>query len=88
MANKEFHPVVLYSEDAQRIYEALVLSGNEELALKVGRKSKRTKLDKKYVSALNLYDEGTFNVDDNPVVSKGKDGAYVMVWQWISRDEI
>lgn len=88
MPTQEFHPVVLYSEDTQRIYEALVLSGNEELASKVEQKSKRTKMDKKYVSALRLFDQSLFDVDDSPVVSKGKDGAYVMVWQWISKDEI
>jgi hypothetical protein len=88
MSQNHFHPVVLYSEDAKQVYDALVSSGHNDLALKIATKAKRTKTDKKYADAVRLWDEGDFDIDDEPVVSRGEDGAYVIVWQWIYKNAI
>lgn len=88
MSENYFHPVILYSEDAKAVHDALLAAGHFDLALKIAKKSKRSKTDLKYTSALRLWDEGRFDVDDEPVVSRGEDGAYVMVWQWIYNEEI
>lgn len=88
MSENYFHPVILYSEDTKAIHDALVTSGHSDLALKISKKSKRSKIDLKYMGALRLWDEGRFDVDDEPIVSRGEDGAYVMVWQWIYKEEI
>jgi len=89
MSENHFHPVILYSEDAKAVHDALVSCGHSDLALKIAKKAKRSKTDWKYINALRLWNEGSFDVDDEPVVSKGDDdGAYVMVWQWIYRDAI
>lgn len=88
MSQNDFHPIVLYSEDVKSIYNALVFSGSNELALEIAKKSKRTKADKRYVAAVKLWDDGAFDIDDDPVVSRGEDGAYVLVWQWVNKNEI
>jgi len=88
MSANHFHPVILYSEEAKAVHDALVFCGHSDLALEIAKKSKRSKTDQKYINALRLRDEGTVDVDDDPVVSRGEDGAYVMVWQWIHKEEI
>ncbi len=88
MSETHFHPVILYSEDAKTIHDALVASGYHDLALKILKKSKRSQTDLRYISTLRLWDGETFDIDDEPVVARGRDGAYVMVWQWIYRKDI
>ena len=88
MSENHFHPVILYSADTKAVHDALFASGYSDLALKIAEKSKRSKTDLKYTGALRLWDEGRFDVDDEPIVSKGEDGAYVMVWQWIYKEEM
>lgn len=88
MSENSFHPVVLYCEDLKQIHDALVSSGHNDLAVRIATKAKRTKIDKKYADAIRLWEDGTFDVDDEPVISKGDDCAYVMVWRWLSKNEI
>lgn len=39
-------------------------------------------------AARNLHlDECVWDHDDEPIVSRGDDGAYVQVWRWISNEE-
>jgi len=88
MPNTPFAPVILYSEDAQAVHDALLTSGHSELADLISQKAQRTETDRAYASALELWDDGEFEVDENPIVSSSKDGAFVMVWQWLGSDEI
>lgn len=88
MFEDHFHSVILYSKDAKAIHDALVSSGHTDLAATIIKKSKRSKSDRKYVDALCLWDEDAFDLDDDPIVSRGEDGAFVMVWQWVYKDEI
>ena len=88
MSENHFHSVILYSKDAKVIFEALKSSGHADLAATILEKSKRSKIDSKYVKALCLWDEDNFDMDDDPIVSRGEDGAFVMVWQWIYKEEI
>lgn len=49
-------------------------------------RSQRTDTDRKYANALELREEGTFEMDDAPVVSASENGAFVMVWQWVDAE--
>jgi hypothetical protein len=84
---EKYHSVFLAPEDAEAICQALATSGHLELAEKLADKAKRSETELRYASALKLWDQDTFDIDDHPVVSSGKDGAYVMIWQWITNDE-
>lgn len=87
MLPKVFHPVLLYSADTTAVHAALLSSGYYDLAKKIAEKSKRSKTDRKYIDAIKLWDDATFDIDDEPVVSRGEEGAYVMVWQWVDENE-
>lgn len=88
MPQQKFHPVFLSPDDSEAIFLALTKSGHNELAHKIADKARRSKMDRKYAAAVGIWDEGTFDIDDDPVVSQGEGGAFVMVWQWVDKDEI
>ncbi len=88
MLGNDFHSVILYSEDVKSIYNALVSSGHSELASKVLKKSRRTKADKRYIDAALFEGDSEHEYDNDPVVSKANDGAYVMAWKWINKIDI
>jgi hypothetical protein len=81
-----FAPVILYSEDAKAVHDALISSGHLELANIISERAQRTDSDRRYANALELPEEGTFEMDDTPVVSSSEDGAFVMVWQWVDAE--
>lgn len=39
-------------------------------------------------AARRLYNDGTVTIDEQTVVSESDDGAYVMGWVWINKDEV
>jgi hypothetical protein len=84
----DFAPVILYSQDAEAIYNALLASGYTDLAEKVRAKAGRSRLDIMYAEHVDCGCDGDFDVDDNPVIAQGATGAYVMVWRWVGKDEI
>lgn len=89
MANPDhFSPVLLYSDHAKAVHDALISSGHLELAEIISERAQRTESDRRYANALELLEEWTFEMDDTPVVSSSEDGAFVMVWQWVDKDEI
>lgn len=83
-----FSPVILYSDDARAVHDALMSSGHGELAEKIRRKAFRSRLDRMYADLVNVCDENIFEADDEPVISQGPEGAYVMVWHWVYKDTI
>lgn len=88
LSPEKYCSVFLAPEDAEEICHALSISGHHELAEKIATKAMRSEIQRHYASEIRLLDQGTFDIDDHPVVSEGKDGAYVMVWQWIAKDEL
>lgn len=86
--NSHFAPVILYSDDAKAVHDALLTSGNAELAQIIRDKAKRSRLDKIYADSVNISNDGTYDIDAEPIISQGADGAFVMVWQWVDKDEI
>jgi hypothetical protein len=83
-----FAPVILYSEDAEAVHDALVASGHTDLARKIRLKANRSRLDKMYAEHVVCGSDDEFDHDDEPVISQGASGAYVMVWRWVSKDDI
>jgi hypothetical protein len=86
--SNHFAPVILYSEDAKAVHDALLASGHSELAQKIRLKANRTRLDKMYAEHVVCGSDDEFDNDDEPVISQGASGAYVMVWRWVYKDEI
>ncbi len=86
MSHITFHPAYLSGSDAGKIHRALVESGHAELADIISERAQRTESDHRYANALELLEEGTFEVDDEPVVSSSEGGAFVMVWQWVDAE--
>ncbi|MGD9781137.1 MAG: hypothetical protein AB7V14_03185 [Kiritimatiellia bacterium] len=82
-----YSPVVLYNEEIRLVINALRTSGHESLASMINAKARRSKNDVRYVAALPSLGDFDFDVDDEPVVSSGEGGAYVMVWRWVSDDQ-
>lgn len=83
-----FAPVILYSEDAEAVHDALLASGHSDLAQKIRLKANRSRLDKMYAEHVVCGSDGEFDHDDEPVISQGASGAYVMVWRWVCKDDI
>jgi len=46
--------------------------------------------DELIFAAKNLWEsEGTLEIDDNPIVSRGfEEGAYIQAWIWVSFDDV
>ncbi len=86
MSDITFHPAYLSGSEAEKIHRALVESGHTDLADIMSERSQRTDTDRRYANALELLEEGTFEMDDAPVVSSSEDGAFVMVWQWVDSE--
>lgn len=84
----QFAPVILYSEDAKAVHDALILSGHLELAETIRCKAKRSRLDKMYAEHVDVGSDDDFDHDDESVVSQGAAGAYVMVWRWVYKETI
>ena len=83
-----FAPVILYSEDAKAVHDALLASGHTDLAEKIRDKANRSRLDRLYAEHVYLGNDGEFDIDDEPVISQGANGAYVQVWHWVYKDDI
>jgi hypothetical protein len=87
-APTHFAPVILYSDDAKAVHDALLTSGHTELAEKIRQKAQRSRLDKMYAEHVDVGSDDDFDHDDEPVVSQGAAGAYVMVWRWVYKETI
>ncbi|QTN31667.1 hypothetical protein HZ994_04790 [Akkermansiaceae bacterium] len=87
-SKKSFAPVILYAEDAEAVHDALLASGHTDLAQKIRLKANRSRLDKMYAEHVVCGSDDEFDHDDEPVISQGASGAYVMVWRWVSKDDI
>jgi len=83
-----FAPVILYSEDAQAVHDALLASGHTDLAEKIRTKANRSRLDRMYAEHVTFGNDDEFDHDDEPIISQGVNGAYVMTWRWVYKDEI
>jgi hypothetical protein len=81
-----FHSAYISALEAEKIHHALVESGQAELAEIMSERAQRTDSDRRYANALELLEEGSFEVDDEPVVSASEDGAFVMVWKWVDAE--
>jgi len=88
MSELEFNPALLLASEVKSIHEVLIGSGHLELAQLIREKASRTDSDRKYSESIKLWDEGTFDIDDEPIVSESEDGAYVMVWQWVDKSDL
>ena len=77
---------MIYGDELKSIYDALVASSNESLATMLSAKALRTPVDRQFIEALPQLDENEFAVDEQPVVSISQNGAYVMVWHWVSNE--
>ena len=86
--HSHFAPVILYSEDAKAVHDALLSSGHTDLAEKIRQKANRSRLDKMYAEQVTLGSDDEFDHDDQPVISQGAGGAYVQVWRWVCKEEI
>ena len=87
MPKNQFESAILYSSEAEEVYKALKKSGHTELATRIREKTRRSKRDRKFIENLGYLSEDEFDVDDCPVVSSSDDGAYVMVWKWVSNEK-
>lgn len=87
-AQSHFAPVILYSQDAEAVHNALLASGHNDLAQKIRMKANRSRLDKMYAEHVVCGSDDEFDHDDEPVISQGASGAYVIVWQWVYKHEI
>ncbi len=86
--SNHFAPVILNSEDAKAVHDALLASGYSALAQNIRLKANRSRLDKMYAEHVVCVSDDEFDHDDEPVISQGASGAYVMVWRWVYKDEI
>jgi hypothetical protein len=86
MPDVTFHTAYISALEAEKIHHALVESGHAELAEIMSERAQRTDSDRRYANALELLEEGFFEVDDEPVVSASEDGAFVMVWKWVDAE--
>ena len=86
--SQHFAPVILYSEDAKAVHDALLASGHADLAHKIRQKANRSRLDRIYAEHVTFGSDDEFDHDDEPVISQGANGAYVQVWRWVYKEEI
>ena len=84
MNENQFAAVLLGPSEAETVYQYLVRSGANELAEMILEKGSRDDLDRNYASMVELWDDSEFSIDEDPVVAKTQDGAFVMIWQWVS----
>ena len=87
LTSPALYPVLLSSDESKAVHKALTSSGNHALANMLASKAQRSKTDFKFISAISLLEDSDFEMDDEPVVSASEEGAYVLVWRWISSDD-
>ena len=87
-SKNSFAPVILYSEDAQAVHDALFASGHTDLAEKIRTKANRSLLDRMYAEHVTLGSDEEFDHDDEPVISHGANGAYIQIWRWVYKNRI
>ena len=87
LTSPALYPVLLSSDESKAVHKALTSSGNHALANMLATKAQRSKNDFKFINAISLLDDSEFDIDDEPVVSASGEGAYVMVWRWVSNDD-
>ena len=80
-------PVLLFESDVQAVHAALVKAGETQLAEMVAEKAKRSEHDLKFIEGIPCLGDCDYDVDDCPVVSASEDGAYVLVWRWVTNEE-
>lgn len=84
----EFHPIILFSADSVRIYDALVAAGHQDLSSLIAAKASRSDTDRRTIADVPALDENIFDFDDVPIVSEGEDGAYVSCWVWVPKADV
>ena len=72
MPDVTFHTAYISALEAEKIHRALVESGHTDIADIMSERSRRTDTDRRYASALELLEEGTFEMDDAPVFPPAK----------------
>ena len=80
----------LSESDLQAIHDALVSSGNAVLAALFIQKEGLSPEEQNYVSLARDYCGYDLEIDEEPLVSIGDDGAWVAAWVWIdgSQEEL
>lgn len=84
----KYYPALLAGDEISQIHDALTASGHHDLASLLERKSSRTPRDRLYSQSLPSFDENDFDVDDDPIVSETDNGAYVMTWRWVAKEDL
>lgn len=82
MKTRPFH-ARLSESDLEAIHEALVSSGNADLAALFNPKEGLSQEEAEYISRARAYCDHDLEVDEEPLVSIGDDGAWVAAWVWV-----
>lgn len=79
------HRMILAADLATKMHAAFMEAGRSDLANQLewaGMEDPDYDYYREQSKELDL-DENDFDMDDDPLVSGGDDGAYVAVWHWI-----
>jgi len=79
------HRMIIAAELATRLHAALTEAGRPDVAQQLEWASMEDpEYDYYRAQSKELdLDENDFDMDDDPLVSAGDEGAYVAVWHWI-----
>lgn len=85
----EFGDAFVNHDFARQLYGALTHHGETDLADRLKKEALITPKRQAYVKAAHdaLRDED-HSMDDNPPVAPGEGGANVVVWHWVSDDDL
>jgi hypothetical protein len=80
--------MLLDASQVESIHQALMITGNLHLANLVASKAVSSEENKRFVSAVRSTLDDDFTMDENPIVSPSDEGAFVMVWRWVSAEDV
>ncbi|MCX6866626.1 MAG: hypothetical protein NTV46_10495 [Verrucomicrobia bacterium] len=87
-SKRKFGRVLLDPAQAVSIHQILIATGNIELAEVISSRGRLSGNENRYVSIAREDLDEMLEIDENPIVSISDDGAYVMIWKWISSSEL
>lgn len=86
--SKKLGPVLLDALQVASIHQALIITGNIDLANLIASKAIVSKENERFVSAVRSSLNDDFEMDENPIVSPSEEGAFVMVWRWVGISDV
>lgn len=86
--SKVLYPVYLNATLSREVHAALLNNGHRNLAQKIEEQVSCSRAHVHYAENLCRFSGEDLDLDDEPVIAPGEDGAYVLHWHWVRTSDL